>query len=325
MKNLSGSAPESSTRSDAHLLHAARTGDLPSLGLLLERHRPQLFALALGILGHRKHDDIEDLVQDTFLQALRKLSQLQNPAAFGWWIRAIMRNTCYQYLRRPRLKLEVLDSVPEEYLGENVSSCVDYDGLRDEVWAALEVLPEDVRTTLLLRHFSNTRAYADIAAALGVPVGTVRSRLHQGRSKLAAALRAAASRSGGAILERLEARSAELKELLVAFYAGESRAFFSLIPEDLVVRLANGPPMVGRSHLEREFEEDLRAGMRLQVDQVLASGSISVVEGHLLNPPHEPERCPPEGTLLIVHRGDKIGKLSIHMASRLSEPTGRAT
>src|SRR5215211_622959 len=86
--------------SDAELARAAQGGDATSLGILLERYRAPLYALALRMLGHGPQ--AEDAVQDTLLIALRNVDRLREPEAVGGWLHGILRNVCLRQLRDRR-------------------------------------------------------------------------------------------------------------------------------------------------------------------------------------------------------------------------------
>lgn len=193
------------------------------------------------------------------------------------------------------------------------------DCIREQVWAAVELLPANLQATVLLRHFSANRSYGEIAAILGVPVGTVRSRLHQARATLAAALREAANRDGDGLLRRLDQQANRLRESFLTFYNHGSRDLLRLFAEDLVVRYTDEAPLRGRVHIEADFGGDVAAGVRLDAVNVVHSGSISVLEGRLINPPDDPFHCPPAATLVAFHSGSRakqIAELHIHLAPR---------
>ncbi|MFE4291175.1 RNA polymerase sigma factor [Streptomyces sp. NPDC056647] len=175
---------------DAVLTRAAQAGDVTALGLLLERHRAGMRAVALSVLG--PGPDVDDVVQDAAVTALRRVGDVRDPAAVGAWLRMIVRNAARSLLRgsvpvQPidDLHLPSTDAGPERWLEQHA--------LRDWIWEAVEELSPALRLPLVLRHFSTgVTSYERIADACGVPVGTVRSRLSQGRSKLASALAATA-------------------------------------------------------------------------------------------------------------------------------------
>ena len=182
-----------SLRSDADLVAAARQGETEALGSLFRRHRARLHAIALSLVGCS--GDADDAVHDTFLTALTRLQELRDPAAVGGWLRTILRNRCLMKLRRRRPQAgpeeteRVFRDMPDE---TRVESLIESRDLRDWVWAALTRLPEQHRATVMLRYFGGFRTYADIAAILGVPIGTVRSRLSDAKVRLSDLLLATA-------------------------------------------------------------------------------------------------------------------------------------
>ncbi|MYV54937.1 sigma-70 family RNA polymerase sigma factor, partial [Streptomyces sp. SID3212] len=175
---------------DAALTRAAQAGEVTALGLLLERHRAGMRAVALSILG--PGPDVDDVLQDAAVTALRRVGDVRDPAAVGAWLRMIVRNTSRSLVRgavpyRPLDDLHLPSTAPgpEQWLERHA--------LRDWIWEAMEELSPALRLPMVLRHFSTgVTSYERIAEAVGVPVGTVRSRLSQGRAKLATALAATA-------------------------------------------------------------------------------------------------------------------------------------
>ena len=74
------------------LVHAARTGDVSALGLLLARHRPAMLAAAMSVAGYGP--DAEDAVQEASVIALRRIGDQRDPAVAGAWLRTVVRNVC---------------------------------------------------------------------------------------------------------------------------------------------------------------------------------------------------------------------------------------
>ncbi|MFE4663961.1 RNA polymerase sigma factor [Streptomyces sp. NPDC056716] len=201
---------------DAALTRAAQAGEVAALGLLLERHRAGMRAVALSVLGPGA--DADDVMQDAALTALRRIRDVRDPAAVGAWLRMIVRNAGRSVLRealvlRPmsvdEVHLPSMDIGPEQWLERTA--------LRDWVWEALEKLSPVLRMPLVLRHFAGgVASYEHIAYACGVPVGTVRSRLSQGRAKLADALAATADGPHGDAEQRVRASRDEARRMLAA-------------------------------------------------------------------------------------------------------------
>src|SRR5882724_1751856 len=156
---------------DADLVRSARAGDTASLGILFERYRPHLLALAMSILGYRA--DAEDAVHDTFLTALARLGELIDPGAVGGWLHTTLRNRCLMQRRAAGRRVHatnadaLLEAIPDE---ARVEDRIESRQLREWVWNALGQLPETARAAMLLRYFGSFESYEDIAAILGVPV-----------------------------------------------------------------------------------------------------------------------------------------------------------
>jgi RNA polymerase sigma factor (sigma-70 family) len=172
---------------DADLVEAARRGDAACAGALLARHRAAMHAVAVSLLGWSP--DAEDAVQDAMLTALQRIGELRDASAAGPWLKAITRNNARMRLRSPDRTEPAstdLDSWPSRE--PSAEDLLDQHAMRDWLWSALETLSEPLHITVLLRYFTDSSSYQQIAAICGVPVGTVRSRLNEARRRLTAAL-----------------------------------------------------------------------------------------------------------------------------------------
>ncbi|MFE3270732.1 sigma-70 family RNA polymerase sigma factor [Streptomyces sp. NPDC059215] len=289
---------DASRLEDAALTRAAQAGEIAALGLLLERHRAGMRAVALSILG--PGPDVDDVVQDAALTALRRVRDVRDPAAVGAWLRMIVRNACRSLLRsavpsRPieDLPMPATDDDPQRWLERHTT--------RDWIWAAVEELSPTLRLPLVLRHFSTTvNSYERIADACGVPVGTVRSRLSQGRARLATALAATADTAHGDTARRVRASREEAHETLAA---AESGHFGALMAErwSAGITLFRGSEPVGdRSVLERGMDSDLDAGVRQRLVHAVAGDSLTLWEMDLLSPTDDPGHCPPSVAWLMT-------------------------
>lgn len=168
---------------DRALVEAAQAGDRAALDTLLRRHYDRVTAVCRRIL----HNDADaaDATQDALMAAVRGLSRFDGNAAFSTWLYRIATNTCLDQLRRrkrrPTTPLEQLLNVGELLETRPFDSAV-VDQMA--VQQALERLPDDFRIAVVLRDVADLD-YADIADTLGIPIGTVRSRIARGRAVLA--------------------------------------------------------------------------------------------------------------------------------------------
>jgi len=305
---------------DADLARAARTGDAAALGLLLERHRPRLFAAALRLLGYRQ--DAEDAVQETCLIAMRHVGSVRDPDAVAGWLHRVLRRACLQHQRR-RNRGEVLTDAIPEIMDERATpeERIERLALREWIWGALQRLPEPLRVSAILRYFGSYDSYEELAAILGIPIGTVRSRLAEAKAKLADALLASAGLAADESLVRSRSRerfwSDEFEDI---FRRGDSDRFITHFADDLLLAWSDGKLVRGRAHLAAEIEGDLAAGVRIDLHRVMTNDGIAVVEGRFVNPPESPEHCPPGIALVLFGDDERASALRLHLAPRPPRP-----
>jgi RNA polymerase sigma-70 factor (ECF subfamily) len=180
---------------EAALVGRCATGDDAACAELVSIHQRMVFGLALHLLGDR--DEAMDLSQEVFLRVFRTISTFRGQSALRTWIYRIVinqaRNRQRWWRRRHRADQVSLD----EHLAQFGDMESTGDALPDRllasketaalIWQALDRLPFDQRTALILREVDGLR-YEEIAFSLGVAVGTVKSRLTRARQALRAEL-----------------------------------------------------------------------------------------------------------------------------------------
>jgi RNA polymerase sigma-70 factor (ECF subfamily) len=161
------------------LVLRSQTGDEGALTDLILLYSPRLRYYLRKMLP-RQDSQTEDMLQETWCDALRSLGSLHDAAAFPAWIYRIARDRAWRLLRRER---PVLPLLPEAALP---ATAEDSDFTPEDaaaVHAALAELPEEQREVLVLR-FIEDLSYDEIAAITAAPLGTVRSRLFYGKESL---------------------------------------------------------------------------------------------------------------------------------------------
>ncbi len=296
---------------DADLVNDARAGNPAALAVLLERHRAPLYASALSML--RERDAAQDAVQETFLVALRRLGDLRDPNAAGAWLHTIVRNTCLMDIRRTGRELPTETPARPGGIAE-VDEALDRLAIGNWLWTALEDLPQELRVTVMLRYFTRTRSYQELAATLGVPVGTVRSRLNQAKTKLADALleTAAEAHTDHARLadQRTREWEATVDEVLTT---GSAAHYAADCAQDVLVSAPSlGYRERGVADHRRGVEEAAAAGVHLRLTGVAASRGVTIVEGSYLNPPHDPHHCPATHTEVRIHPEGQTTRLLLY-------------
>ena len=170
------------------LLIEARAGGRGAFDELMIRFRPMTLSMARRYLGDNAL--AEDAVQEAFLTAYLKLDQLKNPTAFPSWIKAIIYSTC-RSMRKAKIEETLLDGTPTELepacRGDGPEELYVRRQTREMVFRVLESLPEAAREACRMRYMLGL-PYRHIAEVLGVPVGTLKRRLHDARKKMVRAL-----------------------------------------------------------------------------------------------------------------------------------------
>ncbi|MGH8947750.1 MAG: RNA polymerase sigma factor [Acidimicrobiia bacterium] len=167
---------------EAELLTRVVSGDREAFAAIMRVHEDRVFSVCLRILGDR--EKALDATQDTFLTVFRKAGQFQGRSAVGTWIYRIAVNTCYDQLRRAQRRPS--DSLPDQIdlSDPSAEEAIDSAAVRPEIELALSQLPADFRNAVILSDLEGL-PLPDVAEILGVPIGTVKSRVFRGRRLLA--------------------------------------------------------------------------------------------------------------------------------------------
>jgi RNA polymerase sigma-70 factor (ECF subfamily) len=166
------------------LVTAARAGDRDAFGELFQRHEKQVFAVAYRRLSDR--DEADELVQDVFIQAWRKLDQLSQVEAFAGWLRQItVRMAINRGTRRAKMAFidqEILEATAEAC--QDAESTLVREETRKRLHEQLAQLKELDRATLVA-YYIEEQSMIQMSENFGAPVGTIKRRLHTARQRLA--------------------------------------------------------------------------------------------------------------------------------------------
>jgi RNA polymerase sigma-70 factor (ECF subfamily) len=161
------------------------SGEVPTWEAVARTHGRFLYNVAYRLTGN--DDDAYDLVQEALLRVRKGLETYQ-PGSMEGWLSRIVTNVFLDEVRRKRRRpVEVMPEDPERLLPSAPGADEATESLSDDVQAALRRLPEEFRTAVVLCDVVGL-SYEEIADAISVPVGTVRSRIHRGRRLLRTAL-----------------------------------------------------------------------------------------------------------------------------------------
>ena len=180
---------------DVQLIRKILSGDDAAFGILVEKHQKSVHALIWRKIGDYHY--AEEIMQDAFLQAYKKLSTLKNPNQFAGWLYVIANRLCIDWMRKQKwirkqkpamqslegTRLEEIEEssythhMSEQWVAERTEYC------HEVVQKLLEKLPENERTVVTL-YYLDEMSTKEIGKYLGVPVNTIASRLHRARKRL---------------------------------------------------------------------------------------------------------------------------------------------
>ena len=167
---------------NALVVSRAMHGDHDAFAALIGNATNRLYAMACLIL--RDSDRAEDATQEAIVRAWRELPRLREPGKFDAWLRKLTVNACFDEARRVHRRAEVsLVRLSDRTTADPSGAYVEH----DRVDRACRRLPFDQRTVLVLQHHFDL-SHTEIADTLGIPVGTVKSRIRYGSAALRASL-----------------------------------------------------------------------------------------------------------------------------------------
>ena len=180
---------------EAQIVRRVLQGDVNAFERLVTEYEKAVYAIAQRMTGNA--EDAADMTQETFIKAYNSLQSFRGDSKFSVWLYRIASNVCLDFLRsrsrKPTVSLSVEDDEGEEGQldiadeSQSPELLMERGLTRDAVRRGLDTLPPDYRQILLLREIQGL-SYDEIAAALEIEVGTVKSRIFRARKRLCAFL-----------------------------------------------------------------------------------------------------------------------------------------
>lgn len=177
--------------SDEVLVKKSQKGDYPSFEELVKRYEKKIYNLAYRIMGNK--EDASDVLQETFLQAFKKLAGFRGKAKFSTWLYRVAVNICLMK-KRKRKRMETVsldipiltkkeDEIKRELRddwSESPLATLENEEVKKNLSKAIDSLPEEYRTVFLLRGL-NGLSNEEVASVLKISLPAVKSRLHRAR------------------------------------------------------------------------------------------------------------------------------------------------
>lgn len=154
----------------------AKKGDKDAFSILIQNVKTKLYKTGMAIL--KNDDDVCDAIQETLINAYKKINTLNNPEYFNTWIIRIMINNCYEIIRKNKR-----ENIITQRMQQNSNMFYELYSEKAELEILLNKLDEDLRIITVLYYYDDIQV-RDISKILKIPEGTVKSRLSRARKKI---------------------------------------------------------------------------------------------------------------------------------------------
>lgn len=294
-------------------VRAAQNGDESGWKILYEQYFLKMICVALQISN--SVSDSRDIVHDSFLTAFLRLGQLNDPASFESWLKRIVERNSFRFLNNKTKSHPDLNHLPDFIdIRDQVERKSEHMMLNNRLYKHLEQLPEGLLATLILRYFSSYHSYAEISEILSIPIGTVRSRLHEAKTRLTASWKEDVD--GEADHQRL---NQEWNRFYYDIYSGlhftasEKSRFLHHLGKSVKIYFPGGSLHIGHHAFENLIIDDHKHGSHLKPLEVFSCGNISIVESRHFNSMEHPDHCPSRSIQVLVRKKDKVDKMNFYL------------
>jgi RNA polymerase sigma factor (sigma-70 family) len=174
------------------LIQRCLEGDQLAWESIVQQYRRKVFNVAYKFVG--RHEEAEDLTQDIFLKIFKSLGTFDRRANFQTWLISVSRNLCIDHYRSVRQERQTIDRQVDPGALSPVShepgpiAAIEQQDRVALLREAMAALPDALRTAVMMRDIQEL-TYQEIAGRLGLPEGTVKSRINRGRTELARQIR----------------------------------------------------------------------------------------------------------------------------------------
>jgi len=299
------------------LVKDAKAGQEAAWNALYKQYYPVAYAIALRICGHTPV--AKDAVQDAFVTAFLKLTQLKDPGAVATWLGKIVTHHCYRALIKNGTgrKLTQIPIETDSWWEDQVSRKFDQLSMQSNLYAAMNQLAPVLQTTLFLRYFSGYQSYEEISTILSIPVGTVRSRLNQAKTKLAEQWHQHTD-AGEKILKENEEWNVFYRSVYSGIHAQDyyKNKLIDHLDKNIRIIGARDKINAGRTVFENLIAGDRKVGSWLQPVDVLTCGNLSLIESRHINPPEHPDHCPMSSVTVLYRLRGKASQMNLHLTHK---------
>ena len=298
-----------------NLVKAAMAGEEAAWNILYQQHYPGLYAMALQLCP-----DIataKDTVQDSFITAFLKLPQLKDYSVFRSWIKKILIRNCYHALSKIRFQKRIEKSIPnvDVWIEQELETKSDLFSTKNRFYAAVSNLPQTLQSALLLRYFTSFNTYNEIAQILNIPVGTVRSRLNEAKSKLTLEW----NQPTAGCTQSLK-QGDDWNHFYFETFSGmhhddsDKQRFFKHMDKNIQIIGPDRRSNIGGQLFEGMIIDDRKHGSWLSPESIVSSDDISIIEVRHFNSLEHPNHCPTRSIVVLQRKKMQVNKMNLHLS-----------
>lgn len=294
----------------------ARRNNNTCFNNLITYYHTDMLAYASKIC--RYNNIAEDALQDAYLNAFTHISSLKDTDSFANWLRTIVKRSCWQYLNINNTTLPLSSKLIDSKISDvSLGDEVEKNNLNEFLWERITHISEPLRIVLMLRYYSTNDDYKDIALILGIPVGTVRSRLNEAKKQLKKIWQCDLSEMPEKIKSDAEYWNQFYEHSFIHLQSDDSvRKMFRdhLIPR-LEIKFTSGKTAYGRETIEKEIDDDIKFGTSYNLNTVFNLKDTGIIQVENINSKSTPDRCPPTSTFIFHRKVNKTMTLQMHNAT----------
>lgn len=295
----------------------ARLGSELCFNNLLTYYHTRLLSYAMKIC---KFNTIaEDALQEAYINAFIHFNEVREPEKFIGWLLTIVRRSCWHQLKSAErhlpLSAKLIDSKIADY---DLEDNIEKNNLNEFIRDRINLLSDNLKVIVIMRYFTIYSDYESISEILGIPLGTVRSRLNEAKKQL----KKIWNRSLSDFPENFQHEALYWNEFYTTTF---NNYFFELssriklidhISTNAKILFTSGKTAKGNKFFKKEFNDDVKFGSRFQVESVFNLKDIGIVQGKNINSSEYPDRCPPTSTIIFKRLKEKAFFLQVHNESR---------
>ena len=280
---------------------------------IITYYHPQLLLYALKIC--RYNNIAEDALQEAYINAYIHFSEVKHPDKLFNWLLTIVKRACWlqlnQIQRNLPLSVKLIDS---QITDDVIINSTEKKNMQEFVHERINQLSDNLRMVVMLRYFSEYNDYKTIANILGIPIGTVRSRLNEAKFQLKKLWHTNLKD----LPENLQRESKYWDEFYLYIFLNiykdtiVQNEFINHLLPDITIIYTSGAEAIGREPMIKEIEDDIKYGSFYSVNSIFNLKDIGIIQGENLNSSEYPERCPPASTFIFYRKRNKVYSLRVH-------------